>query len=233
MHMKRLACAVLMAAALAFAGGNYSARAAFFSLPRAIQLQLQMIHFEMPTLAPIAYSRFCVQYPDDCQVRRMAFRRPHPMVLTAARLKDLIEINRDVNGEIIPEADGGSVVDERWRILPHSGACHDYAVTKRHELLARGWASRSLLLAEVVVPWGEHHLVLVARTDQGDLVLDNLAAGIRTWSSTPYHWVRIQSPSDPNNWMTIATSPAAVGNIQSLSGPATTLRKRQAESRAG
>ena len=64
--------------------------------------------------------------------------------------------------------------------------CHDYAVTKRHELLTRGWPSRSLLLAEVVVPWGEHHLILVVRTSDGDLVLDNLNPGIKSWSRTPY-----------------------------------------------
>jgi predicted transglutaminase-like cysteine proteinase len=101
---------------------------------------------------------------------------------------------------------------ERWLIAPRIGECHDYAVTKRHELLERGWPSRSLLLAEVVVPWGEHHLVVIVRTDKGDLVLDNLNAGIRPWSNTPYKWVRIQSPGDPNLWMTIASSPHAAAS---------------------
>jgi predicted transglutaminase-like cysteine proteinase len=231
--MKRAASAVLIATVLAIVSSSYSARAAFFSLPRAVGLQLHLIRLELSTLAPIAYSRFCLQYPDDCQVRQIAFRRPHPVALTAARFRDLIEVNYDVNRAITPRADQGSVVDERWRISPQAGACHDFAVTKRHELLARGWASRSLLLAEVVVPWGEHHLVLVARTDQGDLVLDNLTGGIKAWSSTPYRWVRIQSPGDPNNWMTIAPSAALVSNVQSLNSPASTLRKRQAENRAG
>lgn len=229
--MKRAAAsAVLIAAVLAIVSSAYSAPAAFFSLPRAVGLQL--IRLELPALAPIAYSRFCLQYPDDCQVRRMVFRRPRPVVLTPARFRDLIEVNYDVNRAITPRADEGSVVDERWRISPQTGACHDFAVTKRHELLARGWASRSLLLAEVVVPWGEHHLVLVVRTDQGDFVLDNLTGGIKAWSSTPYRWVRIQSPDDPNNWMTVAPS-ALVGNVQSLGSSTSTLRKRQAENRAG
>jgi predicted transglutaminase-like cysteine proteinase len=37
----------------------------------------------------------------------------------------------------------------------------------------------SLLLAQVVIPSGEHHLVLLVRTRESDLVLDNLAENVR------------------------------------------------------
>ena len=87
---------------------------------------------------------------------------------------------------------------------PRAGDCNDYAVTKRHELLARGWSARSLLLAEVAIDSGEHHLVLVVRTGDGDFVLDNLSAHIRPWSKMSYRWLRIQSPKNPNYWSTIA-----------------------------
>jgi predicted transglutaminase-like cysteine proteinase len=196
-----------VAVALAIVSSSYAAQAAFFSFPRALNPSLDKIRFETPTLAPIAYTRFCLQYPDDCRTHTVIFRRPRPVVLTSARLKDLIEVNRDVNRAIAPQEDAGTLLDERWIVGPKAGACHDYAVTKRHELLTRGWPSRSLLLAEVVVPWGEHHLILVVRTNDGDLVLDNLSAGIKTWSRTPYKWVRVQSPGDPNIWSTIARSP--------------------------
>ena len=153
-----------LAAALAIVGSGYTAQASFFSYPRALTLQLDKIRFETPTLAPIAYTRFCLQYPDDCHAHSVIFRPPHPVVLTAAHAEDLIEVNRDVNRAIAPREDAGTLLDERWIVGPKAGACHDYAVTKRHELLTRGWPSRSLLLAEVVVPWGEHHLILVVRT---------------------------------------------------------------------
>jgi hypothetical protein len=64
-------------------------------------------------------------------------------------------------------------------IAPKTGNCNDYAVTKRHELLSRGWPSRALLLAEVIVPSGERHLVVVVRVKQGDFVIDNRNADIR------------------------------------------------------
>jgi predicted transglutaminase-like cysteine proteinase len=166
--------------------------------------QLQTIRFDAPALSPLAYSRFCIRYKDDCIVRRMSFRRPHPEVLNANRLRDLLEVNHDVNQAITPRDDAGGLLSEQWRISPKSGACHDYAVTKRRELLDRGWPSRSLLLAEVVVPSGEHHLVLVVRTNTGDFVLDNLTSRIRYWTQTPYQWVRIQSQDKPSLWFTIA-----------------------------
>jgi predicted transglutaminase-like cysteine proteinase len=90
-------------------------------------------------------------------------------------------------------------------ISPKAGDCHDYAVTKRHELMAQGWPARSLLLSEVETSWGEHHLVLVVRTSEGDLVADNLNGNIRNWSKTPYQWVRIQSPANPTFWSTVAS----------------------------
>ena len=86
-----------LAAALAIVGSGYTAQAAFFSYPRALTLQLDKIRFETPTLAPIAYTRFCFQYPDDCHAHSVIFRRPRPVVLTAAHLEDLVEVNRDVN----------------------------------------------------------------------------------------------------------------------------------------
>jgi predicted transglutaminase-like cysteine proteinase len=208
-RMKRLSITIIGIATAAICSS--SVHAAFFSYPRELNLQLNRIRLQGASLAPIAYSRFCLQYPDDCQVHRMAFRRPQPISLTSDRMRDLMEINRDVNRSIIPKEYEGSVLGERWLIAPKVGECHDYAVTKRHELLERGWPSRSLLLAEVVVPWGEHHLVLVVRTTAGDLVLDNLNAGIKPWSNTPYKWVRMESPKDPKIWMTVAASPAAAG----------------------
>lgn len=232
--MKRVLKSIIAVAALVATANAYTAQAAFFSYPRALRLQLVRIPFGSPTLAPLAYSRFCMQYSDDCEVQHITFRKPHPIALTPALMQDLIEVNREVNRAITPREDEGSVVSERWLVSPESGACHDFAVTKRHELLARGWPSRSLLLAEVVVPWGEHHLVVVVKTDQGDLVLDNLNAGIRPWSRTPYEWVRMQSSSDPNIWMSIAhTPPAAIAHANpsdedadsSSDGAAFSLRK--------
>ncbi len=41
------------------------------------------------------------------------------------------------------------------------GNCHDYAVTKRHELIRQGWPAASLRLAVAYTPSGIGHLVVV------------------------------------------------------------------------
>ena len=126
-----------------------------------------------------------------------------PSAAGSWRWAELTAVNTQVNRAIRPERNLLGVAGEEWLIAPKAGDCNDYAVTKRHELLARGWPSRALLLAEVVVPSGEHHLVVVVRVKDGDFVIDNLNANIRPWNKTQYRWVRIQTPSDPTVWATV------------------------------
>ena len=110
-------------------------------------------------------------------------------------------MNRRIFAEVAP---GNGAVEE-WTISPPTGDCKDYAITKRHELLERGWPSRSLLLSEVVLPSGEHHLILVVRVEDADLVLDNLNDDIRLVATTyaQYVWVRIQSPQNRKFWLRV------------------------------
>jgi len=178
------------------------AAAAFLGLPKALKPQLERIELAMPTLGPMSHTLFCLKYPEECQVRKIAFRG-RKLELTPARWNELLEVNAGVNRSIVPERNLLGLAGEKWLIAPASGDCNDYAVTKRHQLLARGWPSRTLLLAEVVTHWGEHHLVVVVRTKEGDYVLDNLNVDIRPWSKAPYQWVRIQSPRNPKWWSTI------------------------------
>jgi predicted transglutaminase-like cysteine proteinase len=110
-------------------------------------------------------------------------------------------VNRRIFAEITP----GNGATEKWAIAPPTGDCKDYAVTKRHTPLTRGWPSRALLLSEVVLPSGEHHLLLVVRVKEADLVLDNLGDDIRLAATTydQYGWLRIQSPQNPKFWLRV------------------------------
>jgi predicted transglutaminase-like cysteine proteinase len=54
---------------------------------------------------------------------------------------------------------------------------------------------------------------LLARTDQGEYVLDNMNSTVFLWSKTHYDFVKRQSEKDPNTWVYIdgkRPSPAAV-----------------------
>ena len=169
--------------------------------PRPERLQLSS-----PVLAPMAFSRFCLRYREDCEIHRLR----DASGVTRAHWGEVARVNAEVNHAIAPQADDGDVVDETWRVAPTAGACHDYAVTKRHELMQLGWPSRALLLAEVVTRWGEHHLVLVVRTRAGDFVADNLYPSVRPWYAAPYRWVRIQTPENPMYWSTVEADPKSI-----------------------
>jgi predicted transglutaminase-like cysteine proteinase len=198
---RRLVVLVLIAAVAAIVSSR-AVQAFTLGYSRGVNVGLERIQFATPTLAPFAHARHCAQYPDECRVHRMAFRGGK-LALTDKRWAELTAVNAQVNRSIRPERNLLGVAGEEWLIAPKAGDCNDYAVTKRHELIARGWPSRALLLAEVVVPSGEHHLVVVVRVNEGDFVIDNLNANIRPWNKTQYRWVRIQTPRDPTTWATI------------------------------
>lgn len=142
-------------------------------------------------LAPLDYTRFCLHHPAECELGT-----PDAVTDLAPEVEaEIRRINRDVNQRIRPVK---QTTD--WRIDPEAGNCNDYVVTKRHELMASGLPASALLIAVVRTPAGEGHLVLIVRTDRGDLVLDNLTPEIRRRSETPYTWLKRQSASDATFW---------------------------------
>ena len=165
---------------------------------RHFKTNVERISFDAPTVAPMAFVRFCLKYPGDCNIDRTALPLP-PVSLTAARMAELIAVNREVNRTIAPQANNDVMLEE-WLVSPRKGDCNDYAVTKRHELLARGWPSQSLLLTEVVTSSAKHHLVLIVRTREEDLILDNLNRDLRLLSQVHYKFVRAQQEKNPNFW---------------------------------
>lgn len=199
--MYRTSGSVISMAVAVMIGGIQWASAGRVGAPALLQAALRHIKLGSPTLPPLAYTVFCLRNEAECRSRRSF--RGGPIRLTEERWADLKEINRAVNLAIAPLRNELGLAGEEWIINPDRGDCNDYAVSKRHELLRRGWPARTLLLSEVIVSSGEHHLVLLVRTRSGDLVLDNLAPQIKPWSRVPYSWVRVQMPSHSRLWAAI------------------------------
>ncbi|MDR3572169.1 MAG: transglutaminase-like cysteine peptidase [Candidatus Pacebacteria bacterium] len=151
-------------------------------------------------LAPMANTVFCLKYKDDCKssVENTVSFSKVESTLNAVN----VEVNREILFDPSTTSTTSAIV-EKWHVWPQAGQCHDYAVTKRHELLKLGLPAGALRLAEVAIPTGEHHLVLVVETKEEDLVLDNLRPVITPWENLPYHWIRIQSSANPNFWLAI------------------------------
>ena len=192
-----------MTAMSVVAGGFESANAGFVGMPSMLGQMVKRISFGGYTLPPMAFTKFCMRYADQCKPEHMIFRGG-PVRMTEERWGDLKQVNKLVNGSIVPEPNTEGLLAEKWVINPSSGDCNDYAVSKRFELLKRGWPARALLLSEVKTAWGEGHLVLVVRTSEGDLVLDNLTAQIRPWTKAPYRWVKMQTSKNPNFWASVS-----------------------------
>ena len=154
------------------------------------------------TMAPLAHVRFCMERPADCEAGTAAAS------LDDDALPILDRVNREVNRRIRPLAKRSTI--GRWEVAPARGDCNDFAVTKRHALIARGLPAGALRLAVARTSWGEGHLVLVAKTSAGDYVLDNLSNRLRPWDATGHAYSKIQSSSDPAGWVSVERRAPAV-----------------------
>jgi predicted transglutaminase-like cysteine proteinase len=125
---------VALIAAIVIAGGCRSADAGFIGMPSMLGQVAKRISFNNFTLAPMAFTRFCLHYADQCKGQQIMFRGG-PVRLTEERWEDLKD--QTVNAAIVPEPNLEGLAGEKWLINSASGDCNDYAVSKRSELLKR------------------------------------------------------------------------------------------------
>jgi predicted transglutaminase-like cysteine proteinase len=171
------------------------------TLSSALATLVPRVEATNPTLAPIMHTIFCSRYPADCKTSGEDIASLPESSSTL--LGELRKVNQSVNQSIAPQPNNRGLAGEEWLISPGTGDCNDYAVTKRHELLARGWPPSALLLAEVITTTRKHHLVLIVRFKNGDVVLDNLLSDVTNWTVPRYDWVRLQSPDNPRYWLAV------------------------------
>ena len=165
--------------------------------------ELQRLHQPLvikgSTKTPIGARQFCAAWPDEC---RPIETSPAPVALTEALRRDLIEVNQTLNQQVVGVTDEAYYQKrEFWTYPDGFGDCEDYALAKRRELVGRGWPPTSLLMAMVRQRNGEAHAVLVAITDVGELVLDNLVGDVLDWDETDYKFVKMQTPTSLSQWV--------------------------------
>jgi len=154
------------------------------------------------TGAPIGWVQFCVEYDPECKTKPSI---PRDVVLSTQAWKDLSRVNRWVNANIRPITDleHWGVV-ERWNYPDDGyGDCEDYALEKRRMLIDAGWPREALLMTVVRDQNSDGHAVLTVKTDKGEFILDNQRDEILLWSDTGYRFVKRQSQSDPNVWVSL------------------------------
>jgi predicted transglutaminase-like cysteine proteinase len=158
---------------------------------------------------PIGWVEFCNSHPADCAARPSPAR---DVVLSSKTWKDMVRINRWVNESIKPITDleHWGVV-ERWSYPDDGqGDCEDYVLLKRKMLMQAGWPREALLVTVVRDKKGDGHAVLTVKTNRGDFILDNQVEEVLLWSETSYRFVKRQSQSDPNVWVSLGDPRPAV-----------------------
>ena len=88
---------------------------------------------------------------------------------------------------------------------------------KRRMLMQAGWPREALLITVVRDKKGDGHAVLTVKTDKGDFVLDNQEEEILLWSETGYRFVKRQSQSNPNVWVSLGDPRPAVSTAAASS----------------
>jgi predicted transglutaminase-like cysteine proteinase len=151
---------------------------------------------------PSGWAEFCTRYTSECDVKP---NTPRNIVISSETWETIFGVNKWVNEHIIPMTD-----IEHWGRLnvwsyaeDGRGDCKDYVLVKRRKLIELGLPREALLIAIVWTQQNHGHAVLIARTDRGDHVLDNLSPNVVLWFDTGYEFVKRQSQSDPNAWVYI------------------------------
>lgn len=193
---------------LSFGAALSAALAAFpdvVATPARAEQQPLFVSVGNVTRPPVGWGEFCAEHPAECHVRPTA---PRDIVLTPRVWKELVRVNKWVNETIKPITDleHWGVV-EKWSYPDDGyGDCEDYVLLKRRMLIEAGWPREALLITVVRDKKGEGHAVLTVKTDRGEFILDNQHPEVLPWTETGYRFVKRQSQSDPNIWVSLGDS---------------------------
>ena len=171
------------------------------------------------TAPPIGWVQFCSENAADC-VQRSPAARAFTMGATGFGL--LARVNLQVNREIEQVTDQEHFgVEEYWTYpVDGKGDCEDLVLEKKRRLIALGVPREAMLITVVRDLAGDGHAILTVVTDRGDYVLDNFTNEVKLWHETGYRFIKRQSQTDPNQWVSLnggASGPAAVANPAQVS----------------
>jgi predicted transglutaminase-like cysteine proteinase len=166
------------------------------------------------TQPPPGWVEFCARQPSECTGFTTARRH---VALSWKPWMDLVRVNTSVNWTIKPLTDIEHWgVADRWSYPDDGyGDCEDYVLLKRRMLMQSGWPREALLVTVVHNEKDEGHAVLTVITDSGDYILDNQNMNILLWSETGYHFVKRQSQSDPNVWVSLGSQHPTIATATS------------------
>jgi predicted transglutaminase-like cysteine proteinase len=155
--------------------------------------------------APIGFPSACARYAWLCH------NRAGGQISDDQAMSMIKRINRQVNAAVTPATDFTTTRKAEYWSLPiaNKGDCEDYALLKMKTLLHAGFPSNRLSMSVVIDRNGGNHVVLLARLESGDYVLDNLAGSVKLWSSTGYTFLASQNFNSKSSWQVTLAGPRA------------------------
>jgi predicted transglutaminase-like cysteine proteinase len=199
-------------AVLAAAGGAAAGERLAYGGPLNPHEQAAYIAVGEPARTPIGWVEFCAEYKPECKTNPST---PRDVVLTPKAWSDMVKVNNWANDNIKPITDleHWGVV-ERWNYPDDGyGDCEDYVLLKRRMLMQAGWPREALLITVVRDKKGDGHAVLTVKTNRGEFILDNQEPQVLPWTKTGYRFVKRQSQSDPNTWVTLGEPRSAPATV--------------------
>lgn len=164
--------------------------------------RLRPLSFVGSATAPEGFQGVCGRYPWACSSQDGQVSSQKALVSLAR------SVNSSVNRAIQPATDRDLYgVDDYWTVPTTAGDCEDYALLKKKRLHEAGVPGNRLMLATAFTPRLEHHVVLIVRSDEGDLVLDNLSGAVKPWQATGYTFLKMQDPASKGQWRSILLGP--------------------------
>jgi len=182
--------------------------AAVFALFLSLQFQAfagQFLPVTRSIGAPVGFASACAKY------RWLCHKTSSHQAGEGAGVPLLQKVNRAVNGRVIPQNDAPLAANGDDWSLPTGGRgdCEDYALQKMKDLIDAGFPADRLALSVVIGPHDQNHVVLIARTDGSDYVLDNLTNAVRPWQRTPYTFLATQDFRARSVWRVTLAGPRA------------------------
>jgi predicted transglutaminase-like cysteine proteinase len=155
-----------------------------------------------PTSVPYGWVDFCQRYRGECDGAEVPAADVN---LTPKAMKEIERVNEWVNANVTPmsDMDHWGVIDQWDYPTDGKGDCEDYALLKRKLLIEEGMPRQALLMTVVKDLNNDGHAVLTVKTNKGEFVLDNMRDDVRPWTQTGYRFVKRQSQTDQNVWVSI------------------------------
>lgn len=154
------------------------------------------------TSQPIGHFEFCRKLPRECSLR---LRDNGPLRASRGMMRKIASVNISVNRAVKAVNDSEIYGKNEVWAYPTKGIgdCEDFVLEKRRRLNAAGIPLSNLLITVVRKRDGEGHAVLTVRTNQGDLILDNLNNEVKLWSHTGYKYLKRQATTHTGRWVSL------------------------------